>query len=109
ELQGKQAELQDLPIIWHFIGPIQSNKAAAIASQVDWVHSLDRPKIAQILSENRPDTRSPLNVCLQINLDQEASKSGLNPDEAADLIEYVQQLPSLRLRGLMAIPEPRQG
>jgi len=109
EAQSKQAELQDLPIVWHFIGPIQSNKAADIARQVQWVHSLDRVKIARLLSDNRPDKYPPLNVCLQINLDNEASKSGISAEQAPELIECVQHLPGLRLRGLMAIPEPRQG
>ncbi|WP_295516755.1 YggS family pyridoxal phosphate-dependent enzyme [uncultured Pseudomonas sp.] len=106
EALDKQAELADLPLVWHFIGPIQSNKTRAIASHFDWVHSVDRLKIAQRLAEQRPAERGPLNICLQVNVSGEASKSGCHPDELPALAAAVSQLPNLRLRGLMAIPEP---
>jgi pyridoxal phosphate enzyme (YggS family) len=106
EALGKQAELTDLPLIWHFIGPIQSNKTKAIAEHFDWVHSVDRLKIAQRLAEQRPAGLPPLNICLQVNVSGEASKSGCAPEELPALAVAVAQLPNLRLRGLMAIPEP---
>ncbi|GLK87054.1 YggS family pyridoxal phosphate-dependent enzyme [Pseudomonas turukhanskensis] len=106
EALGKQAELTDLPLIWHFIGPIQSNKTKAIAEHFDWVHSVDRLKIAQRLAEQRPAGLPPLNICLQVNVSGEASKSGCAPEELPALAAAVAQLPNLRLRGLMAIPEP---
>ncbi|KTS72475.1 hypothetical protein NS274_21290 [Pseudomonas oryzihabitans] len=106
EALDKQTELTDLPLVWHFIGPIQSNKTRAIASHFDWVHSVDRLKIAQRLAEQRPPERGPLNICLQVNVSGEASKSGCHPDELPALATAVSQLPNLRLRGLMAIPEP---
>lgn len=91
---------------WHFIGPIQSNKTRAIAARFDWVHSVARASIAARLSAQRPPQLPPLNVCLQVNLDAEASKSGIEPQQAAALAHEVAQLPRLRLRGLMAIPQP---
>lgn len=91
---------------WHFIGPLQSNKTRPVAEQFDWVHSVDRLKIAQRLAEQRPAHLPPLNVCVQVNVSGEASKSGVEPAEAAALAHAVAALPSLRLRGLMAIPEP---
>lgn len=106
EALDKQPALADLPLVWHFIGPIQSNKTRAIASHFDWVHSVDRLKIAQRLAEQRPPERGPLNICLQINVSGEPSKSGCHPDELPALATAVSQLPNLRLRGLMAIPEP---
>ena len=106
EALGKQAELTDLPLTWHFIGPIQSNKTRAIAEHFDWVHSVDRLKIAQRLSEQRPDHLAPLNLCLQVNVSGEASKSGCTPEELPALAEAIAALPKVRLRGLMAIPEP---
>lgn len=93
---------------WHFIGPIQSNKTRPIAEHFAWVHSVDRLKIAQRLSEQRPEHLPPLNVCLQINISGEASKSGALPAQAAALAATIAALPRLRLRGLMAIPEPAQ-
>ncbi|MGQ3892224.1 YggS family pyridoxal phosphate-dependent enzyme [Legionella sp. CNM-4043-24] len=108
EVQGKQNELYDLSIIWHFIGPIQSNKAADIARHMDWVHSVDREKIARLLSAHRPENLPPLNICLSINLDNEPAKSGVPPEQAADLLKHIQSLPNLAVRGLMAIPKPRQ-
>lgn len=106
EAMEKQAELADLPLVWHFIGPIQSNKTKPIAEHFDWVHSVDRLKIAQRLSNQRPAELPPLNVCLQVNVSHEPSKSGCAPEEAAELARAIAALPRLRLRGLMAIPEP---
>lgn len=104
EALAKMAQLADLPLEWHFIGPIQSNKTRPIAECFAWVHSVDRAKIAQRLSQARPEGLPPLDVCLQVNLSREASKSGVAPDQAADLAREVAALPRLRLRGLMAIP-----
>lgn len=106
EFSDKVAALKDLPIEWHFIGPIQSNKTRIVAECADWVHALDRLKIAQRLSAQRPAGRAPLNVCLQVNVSGEASKSGCVPAEAPELAAAVAALPGLRLRGLMCIPEP---
>lgn len=106
EALTKQLELAELPLIWHFIGPIQSNKTKAIAEHFDWVHSVDRLKIAQRLSEQRPAHLAPLNICLQVNVSGEDSKSGCAPADLASLANAVVALPNLRLRGLMAIPEP---
>lgn len=106
EALAKQAELADLELTWHFIGPIQSNKTRAIAGHFAWVHAVDRLKIAQRLSEQRPTDLPPLNLCLQVNVSGEASKSGCAPAELAELARAVAELPNLRLRGLMAIPEP---
>ncbi|PYC26107.1 YggS family pyridoxal phosphate-dependent enzyme [Pseudomonas mosselii] len=108
EALTKQQALSDLPLIWHFIGPIQSNKTKAIAEHFDWVHSVDRLKIAQRLSEQRPAGLAPLNICLQVNVSGEDSKSGCMPDELPALAQAVNALPGLRLRGLMAIPEPTE-
>jgi pyridoxal phosphate enzyme (YggS family) len=91
---------------WHFIGPIQSNKTRAIAENFDWVHSVDRLKIAQRLSEQRPADLPPLNICIQVNVSGEASKSGCSPDDLPGLAAAISALPQLKLRGLMAIPEP---
>ncbi len=93
---------------WHFIGPLQSNKTRPVAEHFDWVHSVDRLKIAQRLSEQRPATLPPLNVCLQVNVSGEASKSGVAPEEAPALGRAIAELPNLRLRGLMSIPEPAE-
>ncbi|SET94502.1 YggS family pyridoxal phosphate-dependent enzyme [Pseudomonas graminis] len=106
EALGKQAELSDLPLIWHFIGPIQSNKTRAIAEHFAWVHSVDRLKIAQRLSEQRPPELPPLNICIQVNVSGEASKSGCSPEDLPALAQAISTLPNLKLRGLMAIPEP---
>jgi pyridoxal phosphate enzyme (YggS family) len=97
----------DLELEWHFIGPIQSNKTRPIAASFDWVHTVERLKIAERLAEQRPLERGPLNICLQVNISGEASKSGVRPDELLDLARAVSTLPNLRLRGLMAIPEPQ--
>jgi hypothetical protein len=94
---------------WHLIGPLQSNKTRSVAEAFDWVHSVDRLKIAQRLSEQRPPGLPPLNICLQVNISGEASKSGLAPEELPDVARAAAALPRLRLRGLMAIPEPAQG
>ena len=96
----------DQALEWHFIGPIQSNKTRPIAENFDWVHTVEREKIAQRLSDQRPDSLPPLNICLQVNISGEASKSGVAPGELAALARAVADLPKLRLRGLMAIPEP---
>ncbi|AVO53700.1 YggS family pyridoxal phosphate-dependent enzyme [Ectopseudomonas mendocina] len=106
EALGKQVELSDLPLIWHFIGPIQSNKTRPIAEHFDWVHSVDRLKIAQRLSEQRPAHLPTLNICLQVNVSGEDSKSGCAPEDLSALAKAVATLPHLKLRGLMAIPEP---
>jgi pyridoxal phosphate enzyme (YggS family) len=97
------------PLQWHFIGPLQSNKTRQVAAAFDWVHSVDRLKIAQRLSEQRPADLPDLQICLQVNISAEASKSGLAPTEVLALAQAIQALPRLRLRGLMAIPEPTTG
>jgi len=96
----------DAAVEWHFIGPIQSNKTRPIAASFAWVHTVERLKIAQRLSEQRPPELGPLNICLQVNISGEASKSGASPEELPALAREAAQLPNLRLRGLMAIPEP---
>ncbi|MNZ32533.1 hypothetical protein D3C78_498640 [compost metagenome] len=106
EALAKQAELADLDLAWHFIGPIQSNKTKPLAEHFAWVHSVDRLKIAERLSAQRPAHLEPLNICLQVNVSLEPSKSGCSPDELPALATAVAALPHLRLRGLMAIPEP---
>jgi PLP dependent protein len=103
----KIAELADLQgVVWHMIGPIQSNKTRAVAEHFDWVHSIDRLKTAERLSQQRPAHLPPLQVCIQVNIDDGANKSGVAPGEALDLAAQVSALPQLRLRGLMVIPEP---
>lgn len=106
EALEKMSALSDLPLVWHFIGPLQSNKTRAIAEHFDWVHSVARANIAQRLAAARPAERVPLDVCLQVNLHAEPSKSGVAPAALRPLAEAVRALPRLRLRGLMAIPEP---
>ncbi len=101
--------LRDLSLEWHFIGPIQSNKTRLIAENFDWVHSVDRIKIAQRLSEQRPDSLPPLNVCLQVNISAEQSKSGTSLAALPELAHQVSQLPRLQLRGMMVIPAPAEG
>lgn len=96
----------DLILEWHFIGPIQSNKTRPIAEHFDWAHAVDREKIARRLSEQRPAHLGPLNICLQVNVSGEVSKSGVAPDDVLSLAQSVSALPNIRLRGLMAIPEP---
>ena len=108
EARAKQVELADLPLCWHFIGPIQSNKTRDIAEHFTWVHSVDRLKIAQRLSEQRPADLPPLNICIQVNVSGEASKSGCTPQDLPALAVAINALPRLKLRGLMAIPEPTE-
>jgi len=98
----------DLALEWHFIGPIQSNKTRPIAENFDWVHAVDREKIAQRLSDQRPAHLPPLQICLQVNVSGEDSKSGVSPDDLLPLARAVSVMPHLQLRGLMAIPEPTE-
>lgn len=106
EAVEKIAQLRHLPLQWHCIGPVQSNKTRLVAEHFDWVQTVDRLKIAQRLSEQRPAHLAPLQVCIQVNVDGGANKSGVAPQEAAELARAVAALPRLRLRGLMCIPEP---
>lgn len=106
EALAKQAALAGLPLAWHFIGPIQSNKTRPIAEHFSWVHSVDRLKVAERLSAQRPPDLPRLNVCLEVNVSGEASKGGAAPDELPALADAVARLPGLQLRGLMAIPAP---
>ena len=106
EAVQKISALRHLPLQWHCIGPIQSNKTRLVAEHFDWVHTLDRLKVAQRLSEQRPPQLAPLQVCLQVNVDGGASKSGVPPADALALAQQIAALPKLRLRGLMCIPEP---
>lgn len=108
EALKKQQELGAYDISWHFIGPIQSNKTKALAMHFDWVHSVDNLKIARRLSEQRPSYLPPLNICLQVNISDESSKSGISLAELPQLCEQVVALPNLKLRGVMAIPAPQQ-
>ncbi len=108
EAAEKIQALQDLPLTWHFIGAIQSNKTRTLAASYQWVHSVDRLKTAQRLSEHRPFHAPPLNVCIQVELVPEQSKGGVAVDELPDLAAAVQQLPRLCLRGLMCLPPPMQ-
>ena len=98
---NQQADLE-----WHFIGPLQSNKTKLVAAHFDWIQTVDRLKIAQRLSEQRPADKAPLNVLIQINISDEASKSGIAPEEMLPLAKEIALLPNLKLRGLMAIPKP---
>lgn len=106
EAVSKQEQLTDLNIEWHFIGPIQSNKTQLIAQHFDWVHSVDRLKIGQRLSDARPSTLAPLNICIQINSSFEDTKSGADLAEVTTLATAINQLPNLKLRGVMSIPAP---
>lgn len=107
EAVAKIQRLADqLQVEWHFIGPIQSNKTALLAEYFDWIHSVDRLKIAQRLNDQRPDGLTPLNICIQVNTSGEASKSGIQPDKLFELAERIRALPRLKLRGLMTIPAP---
>jgi len=106
EALEKQSQLTDLPIEWHFIGPIQSNKTQPIAQHFSWVHSVDRIKIAQRLNDARPKDLAPLNICIQLNIDSEISKGGVAMDEVEPLALAISNMPHLNLRGLMSIPEP---
>ncbi len=105
EALPKMTALQELAIEWHFIGPLQSNKTKSVAENFAWVHSVERAKIAQRLSDQRPEGLPPLNVCLQVNVSGESSKSGVAPAEVLALARAVATLPKIKLRGLMAIPE----
>lgn len=109
EALGKQKALDDLALEWHFIGAIQSNKTAEIAANFDWAQSVDREKVLRRLSDQRPEHLPPLNVCLQINIDEEPQKSGAPADQAVLLAELAVRLPGVRLRGLMAIPRVQDG
>jgi len=102
----KIAALHDLKIEWHFIGPIQSNKTRDIAENFAWAHGVDRLKVAQRLSAQRPENLPPLNICLQVNVSGETSKSGVTPVEVENLAQAMAKLPGIKLRGLMAIPAP---
>ncbi|MBA2655856.1 MAG: YggS family pyridoxal phosphate-dependent enzyme [Tatlockia sp.] len=106
EALAKIHALKDLAIDWHFIGPIQSNKATAISQNFSWVHSLSRREIAEKLAEHRPQELPALNICLQVNLDGELTKSGTSVQQLLELAQVVSCLPRLQLRGLMAIPQP---
>jgi pyridoxal phosphate enzyme (YggS family) len=108
EAVEKQALLADLPLQWHCIGPIQSNKTRLVAQHFAWAHTIDRLKIAQRLSEQRPQEMPPLSVCIQVNIDGGASKAGVPPGEALALAREISGLPRLKLRGLLTIPEPAQ-
>jgi len=104
----KNEALADLDLTWHFIGHLQSNKTRMVAEYFDWVHTIDKLKIARRLSKQRPDGLAPLNVCLQVNVDAEASKSGVTPAELPDLAAACMELPNIRLRGLMCLPAMRE-
>ena len=106
EALEKMEALAELPLIWHFIGPIQSNKTRAIAEHFHWVHSVERLKVAERLNQQRPESLAPLQVCLQINIDGESSKSGCTPEQALALAQSIQNMTKLKLRGLMCIPKP---
>jgi hypothetical protein len=108
EAVDKITALRDLPLAWHCIGPIQSNKTRQVAEHFDWVHSIDRLKIAQRLSEQRPEHLPPLQVCIQVNVDGGANKSGVLSEDLPALAQAVATLPRLQLRGLMTIPEPAE-
>ncbi|MGI9302767.1 MAG: YggS family pyridoxal phosphate-dependent enzyme [Gammaproteobacteria bacterium] len=108
EAAEKIAATEELGLEWHFIGPLQSNKTRGIAEGFGWVHSVDRRKIAERLSAQRPGSLGPLNICLQVNLSGETSKSGVTPQALPELAAAVGELPRIRLRGLMAIPAPTQ-
>ena len=109
EALDKIAALNDIPIEWHYIGPIQSNKTRSIAENFAWVHSVDRLKVAERLSAQRPEHLPPLQICLQVNISGEASKSGVTPAQAGMLAMQIAPLPRLTLRGLMAVPAPGPG
>jgi pyridoxal phosphate enzyme (YggS family) len=106
EALDKMARLAALPLEWHLVGPLQSNKTRAVAERFDWVHTVEREKVARRLAEQRPAGRAPLNVLVQVNVSGEASKSGVAPSQVAALAAAIAPLKNLRLRGLMAIPEP---
>ncbi|MFQ1008925.1 YggS family pyridoxal phosphate enzyme [Gilliamella apicola] len=105
KIQYFEKNMPNNDLIWHFIGPLQSNKSKLVAEHFDWMHTIDRFKIAQRLSDQRPNHMAKLNVLIQVNISQEASKSGVKPEEVTDLVKQIVALPNLNLRGLMAIPE----
>ena len=105
KIQYFEKNMPNNDLKWHFIGPLQSNKSKLVAEHFDWMHTIDRFKIAQRLSDQRPNHMAKLNVLIQVNISQEASKSGVKPEEVADLVKQIVTLPNLNLRGLMAIPE----
>lgn len=109
EALKKMVELADLEIEWHFIGAVQGNKAGAIAEHFSWVHTIDRARVADLLAKHRPRQLPPLNVCIQVNIDAEASKAGATTGEVAALARHITGLPALCLRGLTVIPKPRAG
>ncbi len=108
EAVGKITDLGEIDLCWHFIGAIQSNKTRDIAGHFDWVHTIDREKIARRLNDQRNETLAPLNVCLQVNIDAEPQKAGVRPDDVAALAQFVAGLPRLRLRGLMCLPRAEE-
>ena len=105
EAVQKVEELSSLPLEWHFIGPIQSNKTRLLAEHVNWVQTIDRIKIAQRLDAQRPANLNPINICIQVNVSREPQKSGIMPEQLEETVKSVLDLPNLRLRGLMAIPQ----
>lgn len=107
EALPKMQSLQDLSLVWHFTGQIQSNKTRPIAEHFAWVHTLDRERIAVRLNEQRSPDASPINVCIQVSLEDEPGKGGIAPQDLEELARHVRELPRLRLRGLMAVPPPR--
>ncbi|RYY78794.1 MAG: YggS family pyridoxal phosphate-dependent enzyme [Moraxellaceae bacterium] len=106
EALAKQEQLQDLSIEWHFIGHVQRNKTKPLAAHFDWIHGVDRLIIAERLSSQRPDDLSPLNLCIQVNIDGQDSKDGCAPEDVSELVQQISQLPNICLRGLMVIPKP---
>ncbi len=109
EAVEKAEALKHLNLEWHFIGPIQSNKTRGLATHMDWIHTVERERIARRLNDQRPDDMAPLNICLQVNISGEASKAGILSTEVLTLADAISALPKLRLRGLMAIPAPSEG
>jgi len=109
EAVEKAEALKHLNLEWHFIGPIKSNKTRGLATHMDWIHTVEREKIARRLNDQRPDDMAPLNICLQVNISGEASKAGILSTEVLTLADAISALPKLRLRGLMAIPAPSEG
>ena len=108
EALAKIHTLSNISPEWHFTGPVQSNKAKDIAKHFSWVHTVDRLRIAKRLSKHRQGNAEPLNICIQVNIDREPTKSGVDPDETLELANAILELPNLRLRGLMVLPEPRE-
>jgi hypothetical protein len=109
EAVAKIEQVEHRPIVWHFIGALQTNKTRIVAERFDWVHSVDRVKIAQRLSSQRDPTLGRLNICLQVNIDSQSSKAGFSPDAVGDAVKRILDLPQIQLRGLMAIPAPQDG